>query len=374
MNTISPFRILMTADTVGGVWTYSLELIRSLGTQVKVALATMGAPLSESQHAEIAALPNVELHESSYKLEWMENPWDDITAAGNWLMEINQKFQPDFVHLNNFAHGNLPWKKPVLMVVHSCVLSWWKAVKKVQAPETWSNYRELVCRGLQAADLVIAPSAAMLKEAAELYGPFRHEKVIYNGCNKNQFHYAQKEPFIFSMGRVWDEAKNLSLLTEIAAKLDWPVYVAGENTHPVTGQKAEFKNVHFLGKLSQKELTGWLSRSPIFALPARYEPFGISALEAALSGCALVLGNIKSQREIWENAACLVNPDSPEELEATLQKLISDEFHCNIMSCRATKAAHAYTSTRFAEQYLTTYRQLLQTPKTVAKADEKVRV
>jgi glycogen(starch) synthase len=89
MNKISPFRILMTADTVGGVWTYSLELIRSLGTQVKVALATMGAPLSKSQHAEIAALPNVELHESSYKLEWMENPWDDITAAGNWLMEIN---------------------------------------------------------------------------------------------------------------------------------------------------------------------------------------------------------------------------------------------------------------------------------------------
>jgi glycogen(starch) synthase len=58
--------------------------------------------------------------------------------------------------------------------------------------------------------------------------------VIYNGRNKNQFHYAQKEPFIFSMGRAWDEAKNLSLLTEIAAKLDWPVYVAEDNfTHPV---------------------------------------------------------------------------------------------------------------------------------------------
>jgi glycogen(starch) synthase len=80
------------------------------------------------------------------------------------------------VHLNNFAHGNLPWKKPVVMMVHSCVLSWWKAVKKEQAPENWSNYRELVCRGLQAADLVIAPSAAMLKEAAELYGPFRQTK------------------------------------------------------------------------------------------------------------------------------------------------------------------------------------------------------
>ncbi|HYO60185.1 MAG TPA: glycosyltransferase family 1 protein, partial [Archangium sp.] len=40
----------MTADTVGGVWTYALELCRALaGDGVQVELATLGAPLSPAQ-------------------------------------------------------------------------------------------------------------------------------------------------------------------------------------------------------------------------------------------------------------------------------------------------------------------------------------
>src|SRR5436190_23853133 len=39
-----PQRVLMTADTVGGVWTYALELARVLCEQeVEITLATMGA-------------------------------------------------------------------------------------------------------------------------------------------------------------------------------------------------------------------------------------------------------------------------------------------------------------------------------------------
>ncbi len=39
-------------------------------------------------------------------------------------------------------------------------------------------------------------------------------------------------------------------------------------------------------------------------LPARYEPFGLSVLEAALSGCALVLGDIPSLRESGATRPC----------------------------------------------------------------------
>ena len=42
----APFRterVLMTADAVGGVWTYCLDLAKALGEQgVKVTLAVMG--------------------------------------------------------------------------------------------------------------------------------------------------------------------------------------------------------------------------------------------------------------------------------------------------------------------------------------------
>ena len=64
---------LLTADPIGGVWTYALDLARASGTrQVEVVLATMGAALRAEQRAEAEQLPNVELHESEFALEWMD--------------------------------------------------------------------------------------------------------------------------------------------------------------------------------------------------------------------------------------------------------------------------------------------------------------
>jgi len=45
-----PKRILMTADTLGGVWTYALQLTHALAAlEIEVILATMGAPLNDEQ-------------------------------------------------------------------------------------------------------------------------------------------------------------------------------------------------------------------------------------------------------------------------------------------------------------------------------------
>src|SRR4051812_23090076 len=136
-----PKRLLMTADTVGGVWTYALELAHALEEHgIEIALATMGAPLNRGQRKQIKTLPHVEIFESSFKLEWMNDPWRDVARAGNWLLEIESRVQPDLIHLNNFAHGDLPWSAPKIMVGHSCVLSWWKAVHGCQVPAFWTRY------------------------------------------------------------------------------------------------------------------------------------------------------------------------------------------------------------------------------------------
>src|SRR5207248_6075453 len=79
-----------------------------------------------------------------------------------------------------------------------------------------------------------------------------------------------------------------------------------------------------LGSLSPPHFADWLARAAIYALPARYEPFGLSVLEAAQAGCALVLGDIPSLRENWDGAAVFVSPDSPPELEAALAALIRE--------------------------------------------------
>src|SRR5688500_15990170 len=107
--------VLMTADTVGGVWTYALDLCRALAAHdVHVTLATMGAPIRPDQHAQLARLSNVTLRESSFKLEWMQEPWGDVARAGEWLLGLEHACRPDVVHLNGYAHGSLPWRSPAL--------------------------------------------------------------------------------------------------------------------------------------------------------------------------------------------------------------------------------------------------------------------
>ena len=236
MTTNVPFvpeRILMTADTVGGVWTYAVDLARELGRRdVTIALATMGAPPGASQRAELRRLPNVELCESGFKLEWMNDPWDDVERAGDWLLGLEDRFRPDIIHLNGFCHGALPWRAPRIVVGHSCVLSWWRAVKGVEAPAEWKHYRDAVIEGLQLANLVVAPSGAMLAELSRYYGPFAASAVVPNGRFLPIHSGRPKHDFILAAGRLWDEAKNTSALSAIAPRLPWPVYLAGEAAEP----------------------------------------------------------------------------------------------------------------------------------------------
>ncbi|TGD80534.1 glycosyltransferase family 4 protein [Hymenobacter wooponensis] len=359
MRTTFPANILMTADTVGGVWTYALELSQALAPYgTRVALATMGAPLTQAQWNQVADIPTLTVYESTYKLEWMDDPWEDVARAGEWLLQLEAQVQPDVVHLNGLVHGNLPWRTPTLAVVHSCVLSWWQTVKGEEAPASWHRYRTEVQSGLRAADVVVAPTATLLGQAEQLYGPFRQQATVYNGLHLKHFRMASKEPFIFSMGRVWDEAKNILLLAEIAEQLPWPVYIAGNAQHPATGQHLKLPNVHFLGQLSAHAAADWLSRAAIYVMPAKYEPFGLTLLEAALSGCALVAGDIATLREVWGEAACYALPADGKALASTIKGLIENTLLRQQMADRARKQASRYTTEQMALAYGRLYHQL----------------
>ncbi len=333
-------RVLLTADTVGGVWTYALDLIRAL-PDVTFALATMGRELSEDQRAETETLPNVHLFESAYRLEWMDEPWDDVREAGEWLLSLEAAFRPDVVHLNGLVHGGLPFHTPKVVAFHSCVLSWWRAVKGEDAPPAWDRYADEVRRSLHAADLVVVPSWAMLNEATRLYGPFHRSTAVPNGRAEGTME--PKEPFVFAAGRMWDEAKNVAALA--SAECAWPVHVAGDGSP--------------MGRLSASETRAWMARAAIYALPARYEPFGLSILEAALAGCALVLGDIPSLRENWEGAATFVRSHDQAGLEAAISCLIADPALRERRAKAAQERAREFGLDRFGDAYRELYESLL---------------
>lgn len=346
--------VLMTADTIGGVWQYALELAAALGTHgVRIALATMGAPLTAAQRAEVSELGHVTVHESAYRLEWMPESSPHVRRAGEWLLELERRLAPDVVHLNQFAFGALPFAAPALVVAHSCVLSWWQAVHGTPAPAEWDRYRTLVRNGLAGARLVIAPTRAMLS-SVELYYGMAPGLVIPNARSQGRYRPGPKQAVIFSAGRLWDAAKNVAALDAIADRLPWPVRVAGSMLHP-DGHVQEPRHLDVLGKLSTRAMSRELARTAIYALPARYEPFGLSVLEAALAGCALVLGDIPSLREVWGPAAVYVDPNEPSALGAILARLIADRALRQGLAHAARARALTYTPERQAKAYLEAY-------------------
>jgi glycogen synthase len=352
-------RILLTSDTVGGVWQYSMELMRALGPHgVEFALATMGAPLTPDQRRELQSNNGIAIFESAYRLEWMEDPWDDLLRAGQWLMDIEQRVGPDIIHLNGYCHGVLPWSCPVLMVAHSCCLSWWEAVKHEPAPGWWDRYRTIVTRGLRSADRVVAPTRTMLREIDRLYGPLPPARVIPNSRDASRFAPGPKDQVVLTAGRVWDEAKNVMALCQCAPLLRWPVQVAGESRSP-DGRSGQMKGVHLLGRLPQEQLALHYARAGIYALPARYEPFGLSALEAGLSGCALVLGDIPALREVWGSAALFVPPDDVQALAETINRVADDRALRVDLSAAAQARAFCYAPQRMAVQYLDLYQEMV---------------
>ena len=331
----------MTADTVGGVFTYASTLSRALNAEV--VLATMGGPLPEP-------VPGVDVRASDFALEWMPDPWDDVAAAGEWLREIEAQEKPDLVHLNGFAHGGL-FRAPTLVVGHSDVASWWQAVHGEEPPPEWDRYREAVRAGLQAADAVVAPTAFMLGELDRLYGPLPGERRVIANGSAGAAGAVKKEPFVLAAGRLWDPAKNLTALAAAADGLPWPVRVAGPLDGDAPGE------VEHLGRLAPARLAEVRSCAAIFAHPARYEPFGLAPLEAALDGCALVLGDVPSLREVWGDDAVFVRDER--ELHDALLALIEDAGRRRDLAARARRRARRYTVARMATAYRSLYTRML---------------
>ncbi|MEG9327393.1 glycosyltransferase family 4 protein [Salinimicrobium catena] len=359
-------KILMTTDTVGGVWVYSLELCKALEKfGVEVHLAAMGSWPSPAQQVAAEKMPNVVFYKSDYRLEWMEDPWEDVEQSRKWLNSIYHTVQPDIVHLNNYSHVDSTWTSPVVTVFHSCVQTWWQAVKGKAAPKDWDRYTQKVKESLEASDVVVGPTHSILEKAKEVHGFSSETRVIHNGRRNFASKEKPREKFILCMGRMWDEAKNLPLLSKIAGKLPWPVYVAGERVNPDTGKECTAKNVKFLGKLSPEEVQQWMQRASVFVSPTRYEPFGLAILEAANNGCALVLSELDTLKELWQEAALFFDPEDEADAEKMALLLLDNPLFLKELSVRAKERAANFSAEKMGAAYHQLYRE-------IAKKEHKV--
>jgi glycosyltransferase involved in cell wall biosynthesis len=347
-------KVLIATDAVGDVFAYTAELSAALEAEgAEVVVATMGPRLRREQRALLPA----RVHESGYRLEWMEDSWVDVAAAGRWLQILEEEECPDVVHLCSYAHGALPLAAPKVVVAHSSVLSWWRAVHGADAPPEWGHYREQMAAGLDAADAVVAPTRAMLEE---LERDHRLRPgvacVIHNGsAAPAAASDVGKSALVLGAERVWDAAKNLTTLDAAAARLAWPVTVAGD-----LGPTGRVRFAESTGSLAPSALTELRRSASIFAAPTAYEPSGLGILAAARERCALVLGYIPSLREHWSDAAIFVQPDDECALHEVLETLINDRRLRRQLAERAQRRAGELSIQRTARAYLGLYERLVE--------------
>jgi glycosyltransferase involved in cell wall biosynthesis len=341
---MSALRLLLVTDAVGGVWVYSLELARALRPLgIETVLAVMGPSPSEKQRDEAA---DFRLVDTGLPLEWLDTDPSEVARAAETLARLANEERVDLIQTSSAALlADADFAQPCIAVQHSCVASWWAAVKGTPLPEDFEWRRELVQRGLNGASAVVAPSIAFAAETRRIYGV--RAAPVHNGRRPMWSRDIPQGNFVFTAGRLWDEGKNLATLDAAAARLRVPFQAAG----PVHGPNAthvELDHVDALGALSETRLAGLYAARPIYASAALYEPFGLSVLEAAQAGCALVLSDIPTHREIWGGAAIFVDPRDADAFASAIQDLHDDpDEREQLGRLAAARAAH-YTPGRMA--------------------------
>ncbi|GAA3946574.1 glycosyltransferase [Allohahella marinimesophila] len=358
--------ILMTTDTEGEVWSYTIDLCEALQAHpVCIELALIGKALSTQQSEQLAALPNVQVHDSGFDVRWISDSPPDIKASGQWLVQLAESLKPDLVHLNHLAYGALSWSCPVLLVGHFCILSWWAAAKNEAAPmPQWAGYKTLLSDSIQKASLLVAPTLAALHSLLSHYGPAERTRVIYNGLSRPETaepaENEDDEVSILVDGAIWQQDSHLAVLTAISKELACSVYVAGEAPSSNSSERCA-EGVTFLGHVSPGELQDRLVRASLYAAPTAYEPLGLGALEAARAGCALLLGDIKNLREVWGDAAVYVAPNDVDALRDKLYNLITRPKRRHYLATAAWARSKRFTTASAAKAYLQSYRSLLAT-------------
>jgi glycosyltransferase involved in cell wall biosynthesis len=114
------------------------------------------------------------------------------------------------------------------------------------------------------------------------------------------------------------------------------------------------------GPQSESQLRGLYSRAAMYAGTARYEPSGMSILEAALSRCTLILNDIPSLRELWGPAAVYFKTNEADSLAEAVRILSGDlQMRRNFANRAFQRARECFNAHRMTDNYIQLYRSVL---------------
>jgi glycogen(starch) synthase len=370
--------ILITTDTLSGVWTHTRELATGMVSRgIRVTLVSFGEIPLPHETAWMDRLHGLQYLPTAFRLDWMQEGEQDLKDSAAYLVALVKELKPDLLHLNQMCYGNLPVAVPRLVFAHGDLISWSKCVHGYEPKENrWSRwYHDVITTGLSKASIIVAPTVWMLDSIRSAYTRPEHDTVVYNGRNPIFFNpYVSKDDSVLAVGRLWDAGKQVSLLTQHKHPIpvcivdsDTPVQALGVPIRADVKLSLDEVRIALKGPQTEAQLRLLYSRASIYAATARYEPLGMAALEAAFSRCAIIANDIPPFREMWDDAAIYFNANDAISLAVAIRKLSEQRDLCHALGNRAfQRAKECFTAQRMIDDYLQLYRNLLSSRVSVA--------
>jgi len=363
-------RVLMTVDAVGGVWRYAVDAAKGLARRgVKTLLVGVGPTPGAAASVEVSAIEGT-------RLVWLDAPLDWLAPEEHMLSRIGPELEAlalghdcALLHLNAPSQAvGLKRHLPVVVASHSCVVTWWQAMRDEPLPAAWGWQRARNALGLSAADAVMAPSHSHAAALRTAYRLPRRIEVVHN-ASVPRLAADARQPMALAAGRWWDAGKNGDVLDAAAALVPFPVVLAGALEGP-DGSHFEPRHAVAGGLLEPCQLYAAMGRAGVFVAPSRYEPFGLAVLEAAGTGAALVLADIPTFRELWHDAALFCPPESPEAFATAMKLLVGDQALREQLGAAAFERARCFTSERQTEGLLAVYASFFEAAATAPASAE----
>ncbi|WP_088686717.1 glycosyltransferase family 4 protein [Rhizobium sp. R634] len=353
-------RVVMTLDAVGGVWRYAMDLAAVLKPHnVDMIFAGLGPAPSAEKAAEAERIGKLVWLDAP--LDWMVEDEKAIAGVPRRIADLARSEEADLLHLNLPSQAaNFETDLPLVVACHSCVVTWFAAVRGSQVPRDWQWQYRLNRAGFARADAVIAPSRSHAEAMQAAYGRIANLQVVLN-ASALETSDEPKRNFVLAAGRWWDEGKNAAVLDSAARMARWPVVAAGASNGP-NGQSMQFRHATHRGELAHPQMAAAIRQAAIVASPSIYEPFGLAALEGARAGAALVLADIPTYRELWEDAALFADPHHPQAFADAFNTLAYDPQRRVALGLKAREQSARFSLDAQAEAVCGIYSAMFDRP------------
>lgn len=311
---------IFTKKYISGVQRYTLEILRELDQLIEKDEIEICTPVSAKN---IPDYKNFKIVKYS-KLK--EIPWEQI-AFPYYLRKQNAI--P--INLGNVS----PWLNPGIVCIHD--------VNCIKNPKNFQRrmviwYKFLFKRAMNKGIKIITVSEFSKKEMLQCYNVDSNKIQVINNSWEHfnrvkaddrifdKFKILKEKPFFFSIGTI-TKHKNLKWVLKVAKNNpQYTFAISGFVNIKKFKEKLDLEtpdNVIYLGYLKDEEVKAIYREAQALLFPSLYEGFGLPPIEALSVGTKVVVADIESMHEIFEDTVIYINPfDYEINLEKLLQKKV----------------------------------------------------